>query len=74
MPTKRKRVTRGSAVSEDVLCVLGIGSGINHMPDEELKLLWQEYGERVTEIWRRDFGQDPMVFDIARRAGWNKKR
>ena len=72
MPTKRKRMARGGIVPDDVACTLGVGTGINHMPEAELKAMWKKYGARVTEQWRREYGDEPLVWLYAQEGGWEE--
>jgi hypothetical protein len=53
------------------MAILGIGCGINHMPNAELKALWLEYGKRVTEHHLRTGSSEPFVAEIAREQGWD---
>jgi hypothetical protein len=70
MPTKRKRTKRNKGPSDLTMAILGIGCGINHMPDAELKALWREFGPQVTEYYLRKSGTEPFVAEIARSEGW----
>lgn len=70
MPTTRKRRSRSTQLTTRTLAVLGVGMGINNMPDEELQALWKEYGAQVTDHWRITYGHDPFVATIASREGW----
>jgi hypothetical protein len=74
MATTRKRSSRGLNVPPDIEAALGIGCGINDMSDEHLRELWQQYGERVTQIWLQRSGTEPFVAYIARENGWDTKR
>ncbi len=71
MPTKRTRSKRSKGVSDLTMAILGIGCGINHMPNAELKALWLEYGKRVTEHHLRTGSSEPFVAEIAREQGWD---
>ena len=70
MPTKRTRAKRSQGISDLTMAILGIGCGINHMPDAELKALWHEHGQYVTDRNLREFGTEPFVGLIARDEGW----
>jgi hypothetical protein len=71
MPSTRKRRAHGSALTEEIIATLGLGSGINWIPDSELKAMWREHGEAVTAHWQRAFNDEPFVAMIAREEGWN---
>ena len=70
MPSTRKRTRRTTGLSSLILAQLGMGTGINHMPDEELKALWREHGQQVTDHWQRTYGDEPFVALIARMERW----
>jgi hypothetical protein len=53
------------------MAILGIGCGINHMPIDELKALWYEHGQEVTDYYQRKFGSETFVGRIAREDGWS---
>lgn len=74
MPTTRKRTRRGNGLSEDIIGTLGVGTGINHMSDAELKAMWKEYGVKVTEYWQRTFGEETFVGMLARVEEWDDAR
>jgi hypothetical protein len=73
MPTKRMRRGHAAALSLEIIATLGMGAGINSMNADELKALWREYGERVTDYWRRQYGEgeEPFVAMLAREEGWD---
>ncbi len=72
MPTKRTRTNRSMNTSSLIIAQLGFGCGINHIPDAELKALWQEHGQNVTDHWFRKWGEEPFVARIARMERWPK--
>ena len=71
MPTKRTRTKRNKGPSDLTMAILGIGCGINHMPIDELKALWYEHGQEVTDYYQRKFGSETFVGRIAREDGWS---
>jgi hypothetical protein len=74
MPTKRTRKAHGIGLTDEVLAVLGVGTGINHMPDAELKSMWREHGAAVTDYWQRKYGTEPFVAIVAREEQWTIPR
>ena len=72
MPSNRKRTRRNVGLDPLTIAIIGVGCGINHMPDAELHQLWREHGAAVTEYWRRKFGPDAETFvgSLARQEGW----
>lgn len=70
MPTKRTRRGRGNAVPKEVLMLLGLGMGMNRYPEDELRELWREYGERVTAYWQTKYGKEPFAASIAEQERW----
>ncbi|MBX3664976.1 MAG: hypothetical protein KF834_04765 [Burkholderiales bacterium] len=56
--------------SEQILMVLGLGTGTGHMPEEELRALWYQHGDAVTHWWQKQFGQPPFVAAEAEQKGW----
>jgi hypothetical protein len=58
-------------VPRDVLALLGLGSGMNNIPDKTLRKLWHTWREPVTREWQARFGQEPFVAWLAREEGWD---
>lgn len=71
MPTKRRRVSAGRRVPNDVLLLLGLGSGMNSVPDKTLRKLWHTWGPAVTREWQRRFAAEPFVGWLAKEEGWD---
>jgi hypothetical protein len=71
MTTNLKRATRGQSVPKRTLMLLGLGAGMNAVPDRNLKRLWRRYGEQVTAYWRANYGREPFMALIAREEGWD---
>lgn len=60
MPAKRRRSKR-DPIPRDVQLILGLGSGISHIPEAQVRDLWAKYGEGVTRIWFERFGKPPFM-------------
>lgn len=57
--------------TEEIYILLGLGTGINAIPRDELRRLWEKYKVSVTRHWRHHYGQDPFCAEIAKRENWN---
>jgi hypothetical protein len=51
--------------------LLGLGTGMNHVPDKTLRRLWGTWGPAVTKEWQQRFSTEPFVGYLARVEGWN---
>jgi hypothetical protein len=71
MPTNLKRATRGQSVPRRTLMLLGLGAGMNAVPDRNLRRLWKRHGEAVSRIWLERYGKLPFVAQIAEAEGWS---
>jgi len=75
MATTRTRRNRGSGLTQLIIAQIGVGCGINSLSDEELRQLWKDYGQAVTEHWQRTYGdKETFVGMLAREEGWDIKR
>ena len=54
--------------------LLGLGSGMNNISDEELVVLWRKWREPVTRYWIDHFGMRPFVAIAEEEAGMPTKR
>ncbi|MGA8147274.1 MAG: hypothetical protein WB870_06830 [Gallionellaceae bacterium] len=70
MPTTRTRKGRTNTPSLLVIATLGVGCGISGMPENELRDMWQEYGQAVIDHYDRQGWGEPFVAEIARQEGW----
>ena len=70
MPSKRKPKLRESMLSDEVIAILGVGCGINRMPQAELEALWATYGRAVIEHHDRHGWGEPFCAMLAREEGW----
>lgn len=69
MPTKRTRHERSALTSRQLL-ILGLGSGISSLADDELRALWRAHGAAADAVWLRRYGRRTFVSGIAEREGW----
>lgn len=71
MPTKRRRVSAARGVPDQILLALGLGAGLNAIPDETLRALWCEWKVPVTRVWKERHGSEPFAAVLARLEGWD---
>lgn len=68
---KRLRVAGADTRPTDLeIAILSVGTGINHMPDAELRELWERHGAWVTRYCRETFDCEPFVGMLARTEKW----
>jgi hypothetical protein len=60
-----------SRSTEEIYALLGLGSGINAIPRDELRALWRKHGAAVTRYWQSRYGELPCCAEIAKRENWN---
>jgi hypothetical protein len=66
------RARRTATIPRHVVLTLGLGAGINSIPDEELRALWLEWGEAVNDYYLATFGKEAFVKKIAEDSGWTE--
>lgn len=57
--------------TEEIYILLGLGTGVNAVPINDLRALWRKHGAAVTRHWQHHYGQDPFCAAIAKRENWN---
>lgn len=60
----KKRTGRDLAIPEDILLVLGLGTGMNHYSDEWLQEQWRIWRGPLTDYWQTHFGHPPFAADV----------
>ena len=73
MSTKRTTRSRGNALPDEIIEVLGCMGGLHSYTDDWLAQQWQLWGPQLRQWWRRQFGDEPLIDDFARRGGWATK-
>lgn len=63
MPTNRRRAIRRNSLSPKIIGLFLVGTGRNHISDQEFKNLWNEHGALFFKL-RPDDAESSWAIDV----------
>lgn len=61
MPTTRRRVARTARIDARTRMLLTLGSGMHNMPDDDVRALWNRYGDQLIAEAKRSGRNQPFA-------------